>query len=176
MNLKLKRTPGIYLIGFMGAGKSTIGRRLAQELGWTFADLDEDIEAAEGRSISEIFEQAGEPAFRAIESQALARRLHRIRAGTPTVLALGGGAFARDVNREQLRENGYSVWLDCPLETLWDRVSRASHRPLARDRAHFDELYLARREIYAQADFRVDACNDNPSVAVTAILDLPPFL
>lgn len=175
MNLKLKRTPGIYLVGFMGAGKSTIGRRLAQELGWTFADLDDDIESAEGRVISDIFEQDGEAAFRAIESAALARRLQRIQAGTPTVLALGGGAFAREVNRELLRENGFSIWLDCPLETLWDRVSLAAHRPLARDRQRFSELYRTRRETYARADFRVDACNDNPAVAVAGILELPPF-
>jgi shikimate kinase len=175
MTLKLKRTPGIYLVGFMGAGKSTIGRRLAQDLGWTFADLDEDIEAAENRQISAIFEQDGEAVFRRLETEALARRVRRIQAGTPTVLALGGGAFVTEANRDLVKDNGLTIWLDGPFETLWDRVSRASHRPLARERARFEELHLARRSSYALAEYRIDVCDDNPAVAVEAILELPPF-
>lgn len=175
MILKLKRTPGIYLVGFMGCGKSTIGRRLAQELGWTFTDLDDEIESAQGRAISAIFDEDGEEAFRRMETEALQARVARIRTGTPTVLALGGGAFARLENRELLKGNGLSIWLDCPFETLWERVSNATHRPLARDRKRFEELYAARRSSYSLADFRVEVSNDNPQVAVTAILDLPPF-
>lgn len=175
MTLKLKHTPGIYLVGFMGAGKSTIGRRLAQELGWTYADLDDDIEAAAGRPIWAIFESDGEEAFRKLESAALARRVERIRAGTPTVLSLGGGAFARQQNRDLVAGQGVSIWLDCPFEMLWDRVSRASHRPLAQDRKRFEELYRARLSSYALADYRVEIHGDNPAAAVECILELPPF-
>jgi shikimate kinase len=176
MNAKLKRTPGIYLVGFMGAGKTTIGRRLAYQLGWTFADLDDDIEAAEQRKIAAIFDAEGEEHFRRLETAALARRVERIQRGTPTVLALGGGAFTRAENREALAGRGISIWLDCPLEKVWERVSRESHRPLARDRARFEELYRARAALYALADFRVEVCGDNPVSGVEAILDLPPFL
>ncbi len=176
MDLKLKRTPGIYLVGFMGAGKSTIGRRLAQQLGWTFADLDDDIEASEKRSISAIFATEGEEYFRRLESEALLRRVGRIRAGTPTVLALGGGAFTRVQNREAIAGHGISIWLDCPLDRLWERVSRDSHRPLAHDRARFEELYHSRAAVYALADYRVEICADNPAIGVETILELPPFL
>jgi shikimate kinase len=175
MILKLKRTPGIYLVGYMGSGKSTIGRRLAEELGWTFADLDEEIESAQGRPISTIFDQDGEPAFRRIEHDALAAHLHRIQAGTPTVLALGGGAFSRPENRELIANNGISIWLHCPVGTLWERVSLATHRPLARDRARFEALYLTRRPDYAMAEYRIEACDSDPLVAVASFLELPLF-
>jgi shikimate kinase len=175
MILKLKRTPGIYLVGFMGSGKSTIGVRLAEELGWTFTDLDEEIESVQGRPISAIFDQDGEDAFRRIERDALLVHAHQIQAGTPTVLALGGGAFSRPENRELIANNGISIWLDCPLETLWERVSCATHRPLARDRARFEELYLARRPDYGMAEYRIEACDANPLVAVAAFLELPLF-
>ena len=95
MNLKLKRTPGIYIIGFMGSGKTTIGRMLADEIGWRFADLDDDIEHTQHRSISEIFKTDGEEEFRRIEFQAIQQRVRSICRGTPTVLALGGGAYTR---------------------------------------------------------------------------------
>src|SRR5688572_31925633 len=115
MNLKLKRTPGIYLIGFMGSGKSTIGRMLAEEIGWRFADLDDDIEFQQRKSISTIFSTAGEEEFRRIEHEAIAKRVRSVRCGTPTVLALGGGAFTRADNVELLTENGITVWID----TAW---------------------------------------------------------
>src|SRR5687767_15520955 len=105
MRLKLKRTPGIYIIGFMGSGKTTIGRMLADEIGWRFADLDDDIEAQQHKSISEIFSTAGEEEFRRIEHEALARRVRSVRCGMPTVLALGGGAFTCPENVELLTEN-----------------------------------------------------------------------
>src|SRR3954454_16371813 len=85
MNLKLKRTPGIYIIGFMGSGKSTVGRLLADEIGWRCADLDDDIEASQRASVSEIFASRGEQEFRRIEHEALVRQIHSIRRGTPTV-------------------------------------------------------------------------------------------
>src|SRR5690349_11970508 len=98
MLLKLKRTPGIYLVGFMGSGKSTIGRALADEIGWTFLDLDEEIERKEGKPISEIFEEKGEPAFREIESAILREHLKMVDRGRPYVISLGGGAFVSETN------------------------------------------------------------------------------
>ena len=93
MILKLKRTPGIYLVGFMGSGKSTVGRALADELGWHFIDLDEEIERQQGCTISSIFDSQGEPAFRKVESEALHKVVRAIQSGRPHVVALGGGAW-----------------------------------------------------------------------------------
>ncbi len=100
MNLRLKRAPGIYLVGFMGSGKTTIGRLLAARLGWSFADLDEEIEAAERATIAAIFEERGEPEFRRIEAEMLRQHVRSIERGKAAVIALGGGAFAQQQNRE----------------------------------------------------------------------------
>lgn len=175
MILKLKRTPGIYLVGFMASGKTTIGRLLADELGWSFADLDEDIEAQAGTSISEIFDQRGEDEFRRIETDAIRKRIRLIEKGRPMVVALGGGAFVQPANFDLLENNGISVWLDCPFATVSERVSRASHRPLARDENKFRELYEARRGAYQRADFRIEISGDDPAPAVASILKLPIF-
>src|SRR6185295_16056948 len=96
MILKLKRTPGIFLVGFMGSGKSTVGRVLAEELGWGFADLDEDIEKREGMAIAEIFDSRGEAEFRKAETAALRERVRMVEGGRPWVIALGGGAFLNE--------------------------------------------------------------------------------
>src|SRR5580700_5205858 len=132
MNLKLKRTPGIYVVGFMASGKSTVGRHLAHRLGWNFYDIDHEIEAAEGVSIAEIFNSRGEPEFRRIETGIIRQHVRWIERGRPAVLALGGGAFTQAANRHLLMENGMAVWLDCPLDVVKHRVAQASHRPLAR--------------------------------------------
>ena len=155
MNLTLKRTPGIYVVGFMAAGKSTIGRHLAHRLGWSFFDTDEEIEAAEKMSIAEIFDGRGEAEFRRIEGEIVKQHVRWIEHGRPAVLALGGGAFAHTPTRELLVGNGISVWLDCPLETVTQRLDRQSHRPLARDRVKLEALYAARREAYQLADAHV---------------------
>jgi shikimate kinase len=175
MNLKLKRTPGIYLIGFMGSGKSTIGRMLADEIGWRFADLDDDIEAQQRRTISEIFSTSGEEEFRRIEHEALAKRVHSIRCGTPTVLAVGGGAFIRPDNVDMLIENGITVWIDAALPLIRNRVASCDHRPLARDARQFEQLYYARREFYSQAEFRVEVNEDNSRKALAELLKLQIF-
>src|ERR1700680_778109 len=99
MILKLKRTPGIYLVGFMASGKTTIGRLLADELGWSFADLDQDIETEQKVSVGEIFEQRGEDEFRRLEKEAVRRRVGDVERGKPTVVALGGGAFNDEGNQ-----------------------------------------------------------------------------
>jgi len=173
MNLKLKRTPGIYLVGFMGSGKSTIGRHLAHRLGWSFFDTDVEIEAAERASIAELFESRGEPEFRRIETEILRQHVHWIERGRPSVVALGGGVFARPQNRELLEENGISVWLDCPFEIVTRRVAHTSHRPLARDPETFAELYQSRLEAYRLADLQISIAGDDPDEAVEAILNHP---
>src|SRR5258708_34180472 len=122
MILKLKRTPGIYLVGFMAAGKTTIGRLLAHELGWSFADVDEDIVKAEGSPIAEIFDARGEQEFRRVEQEAIRKRVSEVERGRPMVVALGGGAFAQESNRVLLEENGISSWLDCPFPTVCRRL------------------------------------------------------
>jgi len=118
MILKLKRTPGIYLVGFMGCGKSTVGRALADELGWSFFDLDHEIESGAGSSINEIFDQQGEPVFRALEASALAKRVNAVKSGRPQVIALGGGALMDDKNFELIMNHGVVVWLDTPFDVI----------------------------------------------------------
>ncbi len=172
MILKLKRAPGIYLVGFMAAGKTTIGRLLAERLGWRFVDLDEAIEAQHRVTIAEIFDARGEAEFRKIESDALAERVRAIERGAATVVALGGGAFAQDANFQMVSDHGVAIWLDCPAETAWRRVAESSHRPLARDQAKFLELHAARRPFYSRADGRVEITSDDPAVAVDAIMSL----
>lgn len=172
MNLKLKRTPGIYLAGFMGSGKSTVGRMLAEELGWRFADLDADIESRQRASISDLFAQRGEAEFRRIETEALRWRIADIRRGQPLVLALGGGAFTIDENVELMNENGITIWIDTPLEVMKQRVAGHDHRPLARDPARFEALYYSRRESYAKAQYRIDVPEGSSRSALRSILEL----
>ncbi|MBI3207439.1 MAG: shikimate kinase [Candidatus Solibacter usitatus] len=173
MILRLKRTPGIYLVGFMACGKSTIGRLLAEELGWRFADLDDDITAAEHNSIASIFDERGEEEFRRIERAALEKRVREVRLSKPLVLALGGGAFAQTGNRELLLSSGISIWLDCPFERIEKRVRNNQDRPLARDPEAFRKLFDSRREAYSLADCRVAIESEHPADAVRAIRNLP---
>jgi shikimate kinase len=175
MILKLKRTPGIYLAGFMGSGKSTIGRALAEELGWNFMDLDEEIERREGVAISTIFEQRGEPEFRRIESDALRHAVRAVQHGRPHVISLGGGAFLSQENFELVANHGITVWLDCPLPIIERRVAAAVHRPLARDPDRLRKLFALRRPGYARAEYRIAIEDDDVSAAVAQILALHLF-
>jgi shikimate kinase len=175
MDIRLKRTPGIYLVGFMGSGKTTVGKVLAKRLGWAFADLDDDIEAREGVAISEIFEARGEEEFRRIETEVIRARVAAVESGRPLVAALGGGAFTRPENCELLRNNGITMWLDCPFEIVVRRVAEATHRPLARDPERFAALYRERAAKYACADFRIEVKEDTPDTVTAAILELPIF-
>jgi shikimate kinase len=175
MLLKLKRTPGLYLVGFMGSGKSAVGRLLADELGWFFADIDEDIEQAEGVSIAEIFERRGEDEFRRIEQEALRKRIRDVECGKPMVVALGGGAFVDPANRKLLEERGVTVWLDCPFPRICARVEGQTHRPLARDPEKFQRLYDDRRDAYNKAEHRIEADTDDAAAIVAEILKLPIF-
>src|SRR5581483_5153866 len=144
MILKLKRTPGIYLVGFMGCGKSTVGRMLAEKIGWRFADIDEDVEAAAKTTISELFATRGEAEFRSVEAEAIRQRVRKIQAGHPMVIAVGGGAFTVPETIELLQNNGVTIWLDMAFPIVRKRVELATHRPLARDPQQFEDLYHAR--------------------------------
>jgi shikimate kinase len=175
MILKLKRTPGLYMVGFMASGKTTIGRALSEQLGWHFVDLDEDIEAQEESTIATIFDERGEEEFRRIETAALGVHVRKIERGRPTVVALGGGTFAQQANFDLLENHGVTIWLDCPLETVRQRVEKAAHRPLARDVQRFEALFHERQAAYARADYRIPIEGDDPSVAVGAVLKLPLF-
>jgi shikimate kinase len=175
MILKLKRTPGLYLVGFMGSGKSTVGRALAKHLGWRFADLDEDIEAREQMPIAQIFDERGEEEFRRLEHEALKRRISDIARGVPWVLAVGGGCYAQPKNLDLMTNHGLSLWLDAPLELIRSRVAHATHRPLARDPEKFEELYHSRRASYEKADYRIEVGPGGSPAAVEDILRLPIF-
>ena len=175
MTLKLKRTPGLYLVGFMGSGKSTIGRSLSEELGWCFFDIDQEIEQEQHCTIAQIFAERGEAAFRELESQALRRRVMHIEAGNPCVVALGGGAFIQQQNWDIIENNGVTVWLDCPREIIHTRLGDVTTRPLASDRAAMAQLFEARLPLYARADYHVKAGCEDPSEVIRRILSLPIF-
>jgi len=156
----------VCLAGFMGAGKSTVGTRLARQLGWHFVDLDERIEAAAGISIPEFFERHGEPAFRQLEADQLRAALGRaVEFHESTVLALGGGTYAQPGAPEFLRNSGVPViWLDTPIEVLLSRCMTMTGRPLFRDETSFRALHAQRLPSYQLADFRVDSSGDSGTV------------
>jgi shikimate kinase len=154
----LNRT--VALVGMMGAGKSSVGRRLAQRLQVPFRDADTEIELAAGCSISEIFDRYGEPAFRDGERRVIARLLSE----APHVLATGGGAFIDPDTRARLKSVAVSIWIKAPVELLAARVHRKDTRPLLRDgdpRETLERLLKEREPIYAEADFAVES-EDGP--------------
>jgi shikimate kinase len=175
MILKLKRTPGLYLVGFMASGKTTVGRALADHIGWPFADVDAEIEAREGRAISQIFIEQGEAGFREIESQVLRNHVRSIEAGQPCVLALGGGAFVQPGNRELLQNNGVTLWLDCPLDVIQRRLNGDTSRPLANQTNGIGRLYEDRKPWYSRADYRVEVDTEDVAELIQRILRLPLF-
>ena len=175
MILKLKITPAIYLVGFMGCGKSSVGRALAEELGWSFVDLDEDIEKYACAPIEHIFDTQGEADFRALESDALKKRVQVARSGRPQVISLGGGAFTNEENIELVLNHGVTVWLDTPLEVIERRIAEEKHRPLARDPVRMKSLFEQRRTAYALADYRIETGEEDPAAIVSRILALPLF-
>ncbi|MCB1020747.1 MAG: shikimate kinase [Acidobacteria bacterium] len=169
MHQRLKATPGIYLVGFMGSGKSTVGRLLAERLGWDFVDLDAEIEREAGKPIARIFEDEGEPAFRALETEALVRQTCAVRGGGARVVALGGGAYVAERNRWKLEDAGLTIWLDLSADALWERVRSETDRPLARNEESFRALCETRRPIYENADYRVDAAQPPDQVVETIL-------
>jgi shikimate kinase len=148
----------VFLVGFMGSGKTTVGRALAALMGWRFVDLDQLIEAREGRSIREIFETHGEAEFRRIEHDAIVACREMI----DTVVALGGGAFIAEANRALVGALGPSVWLDCPLDVCLDRLGSDHSRPLLRGREEMRELLSHRRPFYQLADLTIQT-GDRPA-------------
>ena len=143
----------IYLVGFMGAGKSTAARALGKRLDWKVEDIDSRIERTERRDIPTIFRTDGEPYFRLREREALVALLPE----RGTVVASGGGTFSDASNRELMLRDGAVVWLDAPLETVLDRIPVDGRRPLAADRLGMEQLYNQRLAAYCQAHLRVDA-------------------
>lgn len=173
MDIKLKRTPGIYLAGFMGSGKTTVGHALADKLGWDFVDIDAEVETAAQMTIREIFETKGEPEFRRLETDMLRQLTKTVERGMPVVVALGGGAFVQPGNFEILQPKGVSIWIDCPFEKLAARIEAdAPHRPLAHDAESLHRLYDARLPGYLKADHRVEG-DQPPDAIVDEILNLP---
>jgi len=160
--------PLIFLVGFMGAGKTTVGQSLADLLGWCFIDLDRVIEAGEGQTIREIFATRGEPEFRRIEREAIAACGEM----SETVISLGGGAYIAEANRALMRELGVTVWLDCPLDICLSRISGDAARPLLRNREEMNELFERRRPAYATADLLVETGDRPPEEIATAIIAL----
>ena len=152
----------VYLVGFMACGKSTLGRALAQKLGWGVEDIDDLIEARERRTIADIFALHGEPYFRALEREML-RLVQPMR---HVVVATGGGTFADPDNRALINLDGLSIWIDVPLESLIPRIPLDGRRPLAASRADLERLYAARVETYRLAHVRV--AGDAP---VNAVVD-----
>lgn len=160
----------IVLVGLMGAGKSCIGRRLAQRLSVPFVDADVEIEQAAGCTVAEIFEKYGEPAFRDGERRVMSRLLQ----GPPTILAAGGGAFMDPETRKLIREHAISVWLRADLDTLTARTKGRSHRPLLNTgdpRETLAKLIETRYPVYAEADITVDTGSDNPNVTCARVID-----
>lgn len=159
----------IALVGLMGAGKTTVGRRLARVLGLGFVDADEEIETSAGRSVSDIFSDFGESAFRDGERKVIARLLE----GPPRVIALGGGAFANDATRALVREKAITVWIKADLDTLMERVSRRDTRPLLKTddpRSVMAGLMEKREAAYREAAIHVDGADGPHSTTVDNIL------
>jgi len=161
----------ISLVGFMGAGKTTVGRALAEKLGWEFVDLDDLIQARDGRTIPEIFEESGERAFRNLEQQVLREFVNSFRAN-PSVLSLGGGAFIDNTNQQLLRENEIpAVFLDASAEELFRRCQQPGvDRPLLSDRNGFSALYERRRPVYMNATFRIQTAGREIASIVDEIM------
>jgi len=163
----LRRT--VALVGMMGAGKSSVGRRLASRLNVDFKDADSEIEAAAGCPISEIFDRYGEKAFRDGERRVIDRLLKE----PPHVLATGGGAFADPETRARLKEKAVTVWIRAPVAVLLERVKRRDNRPLLRQgdpRETLERLLRDREPIYAEADITVESDDGPHSRAVDQIV------
>ncbi len=157
----------VYLVGFMGSGKSTIARALAARLRWQSEDIDDLIERRERRTIAEIFAKQGEPYFRSVEREIL-KLLQPLR---HVVVATGGGTFADPENRAAINMDGVSVWIDLPLADLLHRIPLDGRRPLAASRADLERLYAARTDTYRLAHLRVNASRSSAPAIVDRIID-----
>src|SRR4051812_46793484 len=167
----------VALVGMMGAGKTSIGRRLSARLEVPFADADHEIEAAAGMTVPEIFAKYGEPEFRRLERSVIARLLH----DPPHVLATGGGAYMDESTRAAMRENAFTIWLKAPVEILLGRVrkrhgpdnSHAQNRPLlANDdvRGTLEKLLSCREPVYAMADMVLESADEPHALLLDKIV------
>ena len=157
----------VYLVGFMGAGKTSVARALAKRLGWEMLDVDVQIEQREHQTVSEIFAKRGEPYFRTLERAVLGDQIGQ----RHLVVATGGGTFADAENRAAINLDGVSVWIDLPLADLIPRIPLDGRRPLASDRAQLERLYAARVEAYRSALLRVGASHMSTSRIVDYVLE-----
>ena len=163
----------VCLVGFMGAGKSSVGRALGLRLNWIFEDLDDRIAARESRSVPDIFRDSGESAFRRAEHAALQQVLEELRSGMARIVALGGGAFVQKENADLLQASGVpTVFLDAPVEELWQRccsqaAEAGAERPLLQNMDQFRKLYETRRGSYSRASLKVQTGN-RPVEAIAA--------
>lgn len=158
----------VYLVGFMGSGKTTIARALAKRLDWRAIDIDHAVEQRERLPVADIFAKHGEPYFRIAERTALTEQLGIRQA----VVATGGGTFVDPQNRAMINADGLSIWLDIPLERALSRVPADGRRPLAADRESFERLYHLRRAAYQHAHVRVDAGRQGVDALVEQLMDL----
>lgn len=159
----------VALVGMMGVGKTTVGRRLAPKLGLDFYDADEEIEKAAGMTVADLFEQHGEESFRRGEAQVIARLL----SGPPIVLATGGGAMISAETRKALKQRAFTIWLKADIDIILARATRRDTRPLLRrgdPRATLERLLKEREAYYAEADVAVDSGRGPHGETVAAIL------
>ncbi|MFN7103997.1 MAG: shikimate kinase [Pseudorhizobium sp.] len=159
----------LVFVGLMGAGKSVIGRMVAQALSIPFVDTDAEIERVSRMTIAELFSAYGEVEFRSLETRVLSRLLE----GGPRVISTGGGAFINENTRQVIKEGGISVWLKADLDVLWERVNKRDHRPLlktANPKATLENLMNQRYPIYAEADLTVPSGNVRKEAMVTNVL------
>lgn len=163
-------TNTVALVGLMGAGKSTVGRRIAQSINVNFCDADDEIVTAAGRPIKDIFQERGEEEFRAGERRVISRLLEQ----EPHILATGGGAFMNPLTRVLMRERAVTVWLRADIDTLMHRVARRNDRPLLagdNPRQVMENLMEIRYPIYAQADIIIDSIDGPHSLTVNNVIE-----
>lgn len=161
------RTDKVYLVGFMGAGKSSVARALGARLGWRVQDIDELIESREHQSIATVFARDGEVYFRQREHEVLCGLVHE----RQLVVATGGGTFVGTDNRSIINNDGASIWLDVSFSQVLDRLRSDTTRPLATDHSRMQTLFETRRAAYALADFRVDASLTSIDEQIEQILE-----
>ncbi|MEF0942129.1 shikimate kinase [Rhizobium sp. BR 362] len=162
-------TRNLVLVGLMGAGKSSIGRLVAHQLGIPFVDTDVEIERVSRMTITELFEAYGEEEFRALETRVIKRLLK----GGPRVVSTGGGAFINDRTRRHVKRSGLSVWLKADLDVLWERVNKRDTRPLLKTenpKQTLEKLMNARYPIYAEADLTVLSRDVSKDIMVKEVL------
>lgn len=167
---KKKLTPDapVFIVGFMGAGKTTVGRVLAQMMNYPFVDLDDVIVAKAQKTVREIFAEFGEAHFRKLERQAI-QACSELK---NTIVALGGGAYIAEENRAILREIGKTVWLDCPLEVCLARIASDGARPLAKSADEMRQLLDKRLSAYAQADIVLPVESKSAEAIALAIIEI----